>query len=163
MTRKIFALVLFVSLFLPALRHVEAAPRQLDISPLAGRIVALVNVQRAAAGLQPVTVNAVLMAEAQRFSGIQADLGTLSHRGNDGTNAGQRLTRAGYTWRFYGENLAAGHITADDVVTAWMNSPSHRAIMLHPKAQEIGIGHTHRGNDPARYVNYYAMEVGQPR
>jgi uncharacterized protein YkwD len=163
MTRKIIVLALFVSLFVPALRHVEAAPRRLDISPLAERIFTLINVQRVAAGLRPVTVNAMLMAEAQRFSGIQADLGTLSHRGNDGTNAGQRLTRAGYNWRFYGENLAAGHITADDVVTAWMNSPSHRAIMLHPRAQEIGIGHTHRDNDPARYVNYYAMEVGQPR
>src|SRR5687767_4167447 len=93
------------------------------------------------------------------FSAVQARLGYLTHRGDDGTNAGQRLTRAGYRWSFYGENLAAGQATPAEVVADWMASPSHRAIILHPRAREIGIGHTHRANDPNRYFDYWVMEV----
>lgn len=165
MTRKLFVCLMFALLLIPAARATQAAPRPINISmsPLAGRIIELVNVQRMGAGLAPVTVNPTLMAEAQRFSVVQADLGRLNHRGNDGTTAGQRFTRAGYNWRYYGENLAAGQPTAERVVAAWMNSPSHRAVILHARMTEIGIGHTQRDADPARYGNYYVMEVAQPR
>ena len=163
MTRKLLACLMFAVLLIPAVRTTQAAPRKIDISPLAGRIIELVNVQRMAAGLPSVTVNPTLMVEAQRFSAVQADLGRLSHRGNDGTTAGQRFTRAGYNWRNYGENLAAGQTTAERVVAAWMNSPTHRGVILHAQMTEIGIGHTWRAADPSRYMNYYALEVARPR
>ena len=127
------------------------------------QIIALVNAERQAAGVRPLTLHPILMAEAQRFSRVQAGLGTLSHRGDDNTTAGQRLTRAGYRWRFYGENLAAGQPTPERVVAAWMKSPAHRANVLSPKATEIGIGHTALAGDPSRYDAYYVMEIARPR
>jgi len=165
MTRKLFACLMFALLLIPAARATQAAPRTTNItmSPVAGRIVELVNGHRRVAGLPPVTVNPTLMVEAQRFSAVQAGLGRLSHRGNDGTTAGQRFTRAGYNWRYYGENLAAGQTTAERVVAAWMTSPTHRAVMLHAQMTEIGIGHTWRASDPSRYMNYYTLEVARPR
>jgi uncharacterized protein YkwD len=126
-------------------------------------MIALVNEQRRAAGLRPVHANAFLMAEARRFSGVQARLGYLSHRGDDGSTAGQRLTRAGYRWSFYGETLAAGPETPERAVERWMASPSHRAILLHALAREIGVGHTFRPNDPNRYYDYWVLEFGRPR
>ncbi len=158
MARYFYALLVFAALFIPAIDSTAHAA-----SPEATRVVALVNARRAAAGLQPVTINATLMAESQRFSGVQASLGRLSHRGVDNTTGGQRLTRAGYRWSFWGENLAAGQQTPEQVVTAWMNSPAHRAVMLNRNAREIGIGHTVRQGDPARFVDYWVMEVGRPR
>jgi uncharacterized protein YkwD len=160
MTRKLFALILFFSLFVPAVQA-QAASREAARSATTVRIVNLVNARRATAGLRPLAINATLMREAQRFSGVQAAMGTISHRGNDGTNAGQRLARAGYNWRFYGENLAAGQETPEAVVAAWMASPTHRANILTPKAREIGIGHTFRANDPSRFYDYYTMEIGR--
>ena len=159
MPRFFYALLVVAALFVPVVRtSVEAAPARTTV-----RIVDLINAERAAAGLGPLTVDPILANEAQRFSGVQAQLGKLSHRGTDGTNAGQRLTRAGYRWRFYGENLAAGQTSAEDVVRSWMNSPAHRANVLSPKATQIGIGHTALANDPNRYYDYFVMEIARPR
>ncbi|HZG66126.1 MAG TPA: CAP domain-containing protein [Herpetosiphonaceae bacterium] len=185
MIRKRLPLIMFVTLFVPALcavaapREVEvsakririflplvrsdAAPRQVEASARRMGVVELVNVQRAAAGVAPLTVNAILMNEAQRFSAVQAEMGTTSHGGNDGSTPGQRLTAAGYIWSFCGENLAAGQRTAAEVVAFWMNSATHRATLLSPEAAEIGIGHSIRVDDPSGLINYYVMEVARPR
>lgn len=140
---------------------IRAAARPPVVSPTAARIVELINARRARAKLASVRVNTTLMAAAQSFSTVQASLGRLSHRGVDNTSAGQRLSRSGYRWRFFGENLAAGQDTPEAVVEAWMNSPSHRAIVLHGSAREIGIGHTFKPNDPSGYYDYWVLEVGQ--
>lgn len=133
------------------------------IDPALVRVVDVVNVHRRAKRLVLVRLNAILTKEAQRFSGVQARLGRLSHRGDDNTTGGQRLTRAGYRWSFWGENLAAGQERVDQVVAAWMASPPHRALLLHPQAREIGLGHTFRPNDPSGFFDYWVLELGRPR
>src|SRR5262249_52419968 len=45
----------------------------------------------------------------------------------------------GYNFRYLGENIAYGFGTAQGVMTAWMNSPGHRANILDPNYTEIGI------------------------
>ncbi len=164
MLRRFASFLLLAGLLVPTSGAiVEAAPHHRMVAdPTLARIILLINANRAAAGLAPVFAQDMLMAEAQRFSGIQASLGRLSHRGVDGTNAGQRLHRAGYRWSFWGENLAAGQENADAAVAAWMASPSHRANVMNPKARQIGIGHILRAGDPARYFDYWVMEVGRP-
>jgi uncharacterized protein YkwD len=124
------------------------------------QIVELVNIRRREAGLRPLSVHPTLMACAQRYSEVQAAQGAINHTGPDGSNPGQRLTRCGYRWRHYGENLAAGFTTPEEVVGAWMNSASHRRVLLHSKVTEIGLGHTNRPNDPGQFYDYYVMEVG---
>lgn len=162
MHRLFFACIIVLALFVPAVRG-QAASFQPSPGAITIDIVHLVNQRRVAAGLDPLIVNAILMAEAQRFSAVQAEMGRLSHRGTDGSNAGLRLSRAGYRWAFFGENLAAGQETAEEVVADWMASPSHRANLLTSKAREIGIGHTLRANDSSRYFDYYVMEIGRAR
>lgn len=39
-----------------------------------------------------------------------------------------------------GENLAKGQLTAEEAVQDWMNSPPHRANILRPEFEEIGVG-----------------------
>jgi uncharacterized protein YkwD len=38
------------------------------------------------------------------------------------------------------ENIAYGQRTAQEVVTAWMNSPGHRANILSSSTTQIGVG-----------------------
>lgn len=46
----------------------------------------------------------------------------------------------GYAYVLVGENLALGDFSSDeDLVTAWMNSPGHRANILNTHFQEIGV------------------------
>ena len=40
-----------------------------------------------------------------------------------------------------GENLATGYCAPQDVVTGWMNSPGHRANILRPEFNEIGVAY----------------------
>ena len=40
----------------------------------------------------------------------------------------------------YGENIAYGQTTSEDVMNAWMNSAGHRANILGEKYTHIGIG-----------------------
>jgi len=39
-----------------------------------------------------------------------------------------------------GENIAKGQLTAKGVMRDWMNSPPHRANIMHPQFEEVGIG-----------------------
>ena len=165
MYRRIIVALLFVSLFAtsPIFARGAFAAEVAPIDPVLVRVLELVNHERAVAFLPPVTMNVILMNEAGRFSGVQASMSTLNHAGNDGSTAGQRLTNAGYFWSSYGENLAAGQPTPEQVVAAWMASPGHRANILHAKATEIGIGHTFRVDDPSFYFDYWVMEIAKHR
>lgn len=62
----------------------------------------------------------------------------FAHRGKDGSMAGERATRAGYSWRTVGENIAAGQTTAADAVAAWLSSPGHCANIMHPGFTAMG-------------------------
>src|SRR5688500_13751002 len=92
--RPFVAILLLTALYLPPHSTGASLPRQ-RVRQAAPReeIVVLVNRQRSAAGLRPLRVHPILMAEAQRFSRVQARLGRLSHRGDNGTTAGQRIRR----------------------------------------------------------------------
>ena len=43
-----------------------------------------------------------------------------------------------------GENLARGHVSADQIVSAWMASPGHRANVLDPRLTKVGVGAVYR-------------------
>lgn len=50
------------------------------------------------------------------------------------------IINSGYDYAIAGENLAMGFSSAEGVVDAWMDSPSHRANLLNPDYQDIGVG-----------------------
>lgn len=117
---------------------------------LAAEVVRLTNLQRAAAGRSALSAHPLVGAAAVAHSQDQAARQRMGHTGSDGSDAGTRLTRAGFTWRAWGENVAAGQRSARDVVTAWMNSAGHRTNMLSSSFTTIGIGVV-TGADGARY------------
>lgn len=50
------------------------------------------------------------------------------------------IKNSGYEYSAAGENLARGFSTSEGIVNAWMNSPSHRANILNPNFEDIGVG-----------------------
>ncbi|MGW0394516.1 CAP domain-containing protein [Streptomyces sp. NPDC003042] len=109
-------------------------------SDAAAAVLSLVNQERAAAGCSALTLNARLTKAAQDHSEDMADHGNMSHTGSDGSDPGLRITRAGYTWSTYGENVAYGYSSPEKVMEGWMNSPGHRQNILNCSFKEIGIG-----------------------
>ncbi|MEU8212802.1 CAP domain-containing protein [Micromonospora sp. NPDC049044] len=110
------------------------------VSAQAREVVDLVNAERAKAGCAALGIDDKLMTAAQKHSQDQADHKNMSHTGSDGSNAGDRLDRVGYTWRTYGENVAWNQQTPAAVMDAWMNSSGHRANILNCAFTEIGVG-----------------------
>ncbi|MEU7917149.1 CAP domain-containing protein [Micromonospora zamorensis] len=110
------------------------------VSAQASEVVNLVNAERAKAGCKALSIDDKLMTAAQKHSQDQADHQKMSHTGSDGSNAGTRLDRVGYTWRTYGENVAWNQKTPAAVMDAWMNSSGHRANILNCAFTEIGVG-----------------------
>lgn len=111
----------------------------------------LVNSYRQAAGAPPVTLDSRLNAAAQSHSGDMARTGIFSHTGSDGSNAGQRITRQGYRWSSWGENIAGGYATWQAAIRGWMGSPGHRRNLLNPAYRHMGLGVTSR-----RYTQVFA-------
>ena len=80
--------------------------------------------------VDPVVWDEVLEEIVHEHSKDMSANGRMTHTGSDGSAPGHRLNRAGYTWRSYGENVAAGHRNEEAVMTAWINSSGHcRNIM----------------------------------
>ena len=111
-------------------------------------VVRLVNEIRVDLGLAYLQIDNTLMMSARFYSQIMANLNTnLGH--NEGpyrvpgaTHGGSReVVRAfGGDLRWNGGNGAAGHRTPQGLVTAWMDSPGHRAYIVSPEHRFIGVG-----------------------
>ncbi|TLQ44981.1 CAP domain-containing protein [Streptomyces marianii] len=128
-------------------------------SPASGavaRVVQLVNSERSKAGCSPVTVNAKLTKAAQDHSQDMAAHRNMSHTGSDGSDPGTRITRAGYNWSTYGENVAYGYETPEKVMAGWMSSPGHKKNILNCEFKEIGVGLAQPGN-------YWTQDFGTAR
>lgn len=64
----------------------------------------------------------------------------FAHKSPQGLSVGDLTKKEGYDFIEVGENLALGNFKDDeDLVNAWMNSPGHRANILNPKYQDIGV------------------------
>ncbi|MEV6601836.1 CAP domain-containing protein [Actinoplanes sp. NPDC051346] len=123
----------------------KATVRNAEVAPgLAGQeseVIRLVNAERDRAGCGPVDLDTKLRT-AMRLH-VQ-ELGThddlyISHVSDDGRDFGQRAREQGYDDPG-GENVARGQSDAADVMTAWMNSPGHRANILNCDFKAIGAG-----------------------
>jgi len=125
---------------------------------LADEVIALTNQQRAQYGLPPLNRVQTLMNAAQGHSLDMATNNFLGHTGSDGSSPGERITRAGYPWRAWGENVAAGQATAADAVAWWMNSPIHRASILNATYRDIGVGYAY--NPWSSYGHYWTQVFG---
>lgn len=110
----------------------------------AAQVIALVNSERAAAGCGPLKEDAQLRTAAQGHSDDMAKRDFFSHTNPDGADPGKRTAAAGYRWSTYGENIAMGQQTPQQVMDAWMKSQGHRENILNCSFKDIGVG-IHQG------------------
>lgn len=120
-------------------------------------VIALVNAERAWAGLGPVTYNPNLTYAAQNYANLLSHGSCWGHYCDGYSRVSHRLEAAGYrNWTTVGENIAAGQWSPEAVVAAWMASPGHRANILNPNYTEIGVGLAHGGP----YGVYWSQNFG---
>src|SRR5215210_3559785 len=106
---------------------------------LEAQMLDMVNEERRAAGLKPLAPDPELTAVARAHSTDMFARGYFAHVSPDGLSPFDRMTRAGVTFRAAGENLALAP-TVRVAHTGLMNSPGHRANILHTSFGRLGIG-----------------------
>lgn len=138
-------------------------PPPIQVTPEGQRVLDLVNAERTARGLQPVTLDQRLVDASQQHSAHQAQVGTIFHTAPDGTTPGDRIAATGYSFSAWAENVAAGQSTPESVVRAWMESEGHCRNILNPGYTELGVGYVRtEGGFRHWWTQKFARESGAP-
>lgn len=103
------------------------------------RLIELTNAERQKKGLPPVSENSSLDQAAALKAQNMLSENYWAHFAPSGKTPWDFILGSGYKFTYAGENLAKNFYNSDDVVVAWMNSPTHRDNLLNPKYQDIGI------------------------
>jgi uncharacterized protein YkwD len=152
--RLLVSLALAAILFLCIVSTSFAAPAAAPARPANSAEQVLydaVNRERASLGLRQLQWDTALANAARLHTTLLADHDALSHRFDGEADLQTRLRMAGASFRLVAENVAE----APDVTTlhiAWMNSAPHRANILDPQVDSIGIAIERRGQE------YYATQ-----
>lgn len=118
-------------------RSAQAASRP-AIQPEAWQIVELANQARAAAGAGPLTWDWALAAAARQHCLRMAAEGPIAHRYGGEPGLSERAAQAGAHFSMIEENVAAGPTPAA-IHDEWMSSPGHRANLLNPQVDRVGV------------------------
>jgi uncharacterized protein YkwD len=118
-------------------------------------IVYWTNQWRVKLGCGKLRLDANIARAARNHSAFMAKSGTFSHVGTGQSSFDARVKAAGYTAPL-SENIAWGYRDGAAVVTAWMNSPGHRANIANCAAKAVGVGAVYAANGNP----YYTQDFG---
>ena len=131
-------------------------PAKDKITLLEDEVAELINRERAGK-CAALRADERLRYAARAHSTDMAAKNYFSHNGLDGSSFVDRLQEAGYPrGEAAAENIAVGYPTAQAVVAGWMNSPDHKANILHCSHKAAGVGLAYRGDTP-----YWTQDFGR--
>lgn len=127
-------------------------------------VVGLSNRERTERGLNTIIINSHLQTAAQWKADdmIEKDYWEHFHQGK---SPWQWMKEAGYNYLDAGENLAIDFTELEPMMTAWMNSPTHRDNIINSKYEEVGIGigkGDFEGHETIIVVQMFGNPVPQP-
>ncbi len=134
-----------------------------DVAEFPAAVFRLINEQRAAYGLVPLSWNATLARAAQLHADDCYARGWCSHTGSDGSTMKERIMRQGYDPVRWSE-CWAWYATPEMAVAMWMdetppNDP-HRRTILSTWLTEVGVGVVPASNGRGYY---FIADFGTPR
>ena len=103
------------------------------------QIVELTNARRAKNGLPPLSENSALDSAAEAKAANMFEESYWAHFAPSGKTPWDFILGSGYRFSVAGENLAKNFSSSDDVVEAWMNSPTHKENIVNLKYKDVGI------------------------
>ncbi len=101
----------------------------------------LVNIERQKLDLAPLRFSPLLSSLARKHSQNMALRGDISHLSTSGETFSERLVEEGFYFIKIGENVAYSQTFISEFIhQGFMDSPGHRANVLDPDFDELGIG-----------------------
>ncbi len=126
------------------------------------RIIALTNEIRLREGVDPVVYHEKLHISSFLKAEDMVEGSYFEHVSPAGKHLSNFLKDAAYDFSVAGENLAVGFATPEDVVTAWVESPTHFTNLIDPDFKDIGVG-SRIGLYQSVPSIYIAEHFGNPR
>ena len=105
------------------------------------QVADLVNEERAKHGLSPLMHRADIKNVAEKKAMDLINSNYFSHNSPNYGSPFNMLKTFGISYRTAGENIAKGQKSPQEVTNAWMNSSGHRANILKPEFDSIGVGY----------------------
>ncbi len=128
--------------------------------PNSNDIVYFVNEERRSRGLTTLSVDFRLTESAKAKAKSLSAIGDLRHTKSGDGIVWWPLKDAGYDYRLAGENLALNIPSAEEIVSSWMSSSSHRENIVDRSFEHIGVAvvEGYFQNSPASYVVMYTAD-----
>lgn len=117
--------------------------------------LAVINDYRVSIGLNSLVKIALISSQAETHTDYIIEQGKISHD--------NFTTRANYLIKnlpakSVGENVASGFSTAKSVVNGWLNSPTHKAIIVNSKYTHTGISIKTDENGKKYFVQLFIIK-----
>jgi uncharacterized protein YkwD len=152
--------------FLVAWPETEYYRRQVavlaDLPAVRKEMIERVNQARKSAGVPPLAVEPRLQQAAQAYAEEMLRRSFYAHKSPEGQVPRDRATLAGYDARIVAENIAAGSLTVETVLGAWLLSSGHRRNLLDPALTDFGLGLA-VGPIDHRYRVLWVQLFGRPK
>jgi uncharacterized protein YkwD len=107
----------------------------------------------------PLTTQPNLRCAARLHSQDMAMRDYFAHDNPDGDGPSERMDAAGYMGGTWGENIAMGQRTPQQVVDGWMESDGHCSNIMREQFTQIGVGFF-QGSDRSAF--YWTQNFGAP-
>ncbi|MDP3997248.1 MAG: CAP domain-containing protein [bacterium] len=135
-----FVSTLIITAKILALGVVALTPTTAELSTITvDRIVQLTNAQRAQVGLNELATSPKLAAAAKMKGEDMLANDYFAHISPTGVTPWFWMHKTSYSYQVAGENLAIDFTEAENVVAAWLASPTHKENMLLPDYVETGV------------------------
>lgn len=102
-------------------------------------LLSYTNKAREKQGIAPLMLNPKLSWAAQQKAQDMFSRNYWAHFAPDGEAPWSFIKTSGYSYLYAGENLAKGFSSSNEVVDAWLDSPTHRDNMLSNKYKDVGF------------------------
>lgn len=141
MTLRLFALLLIWP-FVSSDSNAQPTPQAID------RVLIKINTLRAEgcscghrqmAPTHPLQWNKSLYQVANKYARYMVSNDIFAHVDKDGHTVAERVSATGYAWHEVGENIAMGYDDFYEVLQAWIDSPSHCEMLMHPSMRDFGM------------------------
>lgn len=138
------AMTVLAATLLPAMAAMPSSPPPAIGSVAEQYLFSAANAERAQRGLKPLRWDETLHHAAQRHAGEMAARESISHQYPGELDLAARGRAAGARFTVISENVAEAW-SAPVIHEAWMESPDHRANLLDPRVDSVGISVMRRG------------------
>lgn len=107
---------------------------------------------------EPLTMHPSLRCAARVHALDMAARDYVMHTTPEGLGFADRAADAGFDLSVFGETLAAGLPSAEDVAVAWIGRETECVNLMNPDARELGVGFL--APDEATFATYWVAVFG---